>query len=833
MSTAKLFHLFFLIAIIVIYSGMLTAQVKIKEKVEISPQINDQVLGSLSSFPVYPIDIVVLWDAPILGRLFVDDNYEDAHYGTNKITASVNVPARESGYNVDIQLRVAELAFSETAHGLIEVSYKNRGVLYERWESIGGGLGIFDVNRFEFWIRPKVTRYDIQVNPAEVYAGRCFNLSALAFDENGNEEYILPGYKVELSISQEEIFGVEWVKKPVYWGDLKNGINVSVPYKCMSNGAKRCEIKVSGFEGESTAEVIVKPNPYHFSLNISPEKIEYDGYTAVTGVAIGEDGDAVPLDGDTPLRIEMDPPGYLSPYAEEVCYYDLSGGGIYFWADQAMPNDSQEVMIKISAECGDGTTKVVVTEPGCLILSVSKSKINPSEITEINMMQRKTNGTITSYPPDQVFSVWMNTDEKYGRLRCISTGEEGSYVYGQQPFEFIAADSIDVSSTVVEIEAWTSSGGGPSSSVGIVTKDTLRMPAGLMLKTQASSNQIGNIALTRAAVMEGNKSRLIQKLIKRLHASRDKAKNKSQFDKIIAKIETQYIGKNGLTKNADVAQKSLAKSGQISKSTEEGEYCELPIAEVTIENAKFPSCIDQTVESIENVDTRSNTDPGSSFTYAPKQRDPYNYIEPEICEDKGNQCYNLDIPDIIAQVPRYLALGPLSSNTRMVNSSNDVRDKEDARLVISVLKDALRETQENIDRCNSSITYLEAVPMKSFDKVRPNSIIVAHEDVHSDQMKDLIRSALKTTKSKLPTCDPKSNYTGMAKEQIEDAFISKKNDLKNSFLDALKDEEKKVELEHEGLGATGKFNKKLENAAYEKQYALLKKLIDDISKKNF
>jgi hypothetical protein len=119
----------------------------------------------------------------------------------------------------------------------------------------------------------------------------------------------------------------------------------------------------------------------------------------------------------------------------------------------------------------------------------------------------------------------MNTDEKYGRLRCISTGEEGSYVYGQQPFEFIAADSIDVSSTVVEIEAWTSSGGGPSSSVGIVTKDTLRMPAGLMLKKQASSNQIGNIALTRAAVMERITTRSVEKLIKRLKVTRSYLKN--------------------------------------------------------------------------------------------------------------------------------------------------------------------------------------------------------------------------------------------------------------------------------------------------------------------
>jgi hypothetical protein len=183
----------------------------------------------------------------------------------------------------------------------------------------------------------------------------------------------------------------------------------------------------------------------------------------------------------------------------------------------------------------------------------------------------------------------MNTDEKYGRLRCISMGEEGSYLYGPQPFEFIAADSIDVNATIVEIEANVSTGGGGASSITSGTKDTLpegtgSIPSGLMMKMQSNRSEIGITSPTQASAKERITTRSKEKLRKRLYAIRDKSNNKSQFDSIIEKIEARLAGTNGATKNTIITPKPLSKAGQIVMSVaEEGAVCDPPVATVTIE----------------------------------------------------------------------------------------------------------------------------------------------------------------------------------------------------------------------------------------------------------
>jgi hypothetical protein len=144
-----------------------------------------------------------------------------------------------------------------------------------------------------------------------------------------------------------------------------------------------------------------------------------------------------------------------------------------------------------------------------------------------------------------------------------------------------------VDSTVVEIEA--SIGGGIAGSIGIGTKDKLHLLAGSILNVQTSKSKIGITDSIRAEVMERNTIRSYEKLRKRLSAIREKAKNKSQFDKILAKIETQYLGTNEAAKNTINTPKPLAKAGQIAMSVEEGESCEPPIADVTI---KKKSCED-------------------------------------------------------------------------------------------------------------------------------------------------------------------------------------------------------------------------------------------------
>jgi hypothetical protein len=252
---------------------------------------------------------------------------------------------------------------------------------------------------------------------------------------------------------------------------------------------------------------------------------------------------------------------------------------VVFIANGMIPDSIVEVRIKVNTsdpriQPGELSIKI---NPGCLAITIAPDKMAPGDTVNIILENKLPNGTRVPYPADQIFNIWMNTDEQYGRLRCISNNDEGSYVYGQQPFEFIAADDIDTDSIVVAIEASLSSGGIAGSIVG-----TLGMPAGLMLKMQASKSELGITGSTRAAIMERNTARSYEKLRKRLNAIREKAKNKSQFDKIIAKVEARLASTNEVTNNTIVAQKSLAKSGSIAMSVEEGEHCELPIADVTI-----------------------------------------------------------------------------------------------------------------------------------------------------------------------------------------------------------------------------------------------------------
>jgi hypothetical protein len=73
-------------------------------------------------------------------------------------------------------------------------------------------------------------------------------------------------------------------------------------------------------------------------------------------------------------------------------------------------------------------------------------------------LSEKYDGSLTPYPDDQLFYVWMNTDESYGTLQS-GWGQQGSWLFGGQPFKFIAAESISADSVIVRLEAEASSGG--------------------------------------------------------------------------------------------------------------------------------------------------------------------------------------------------------------------------------------------------------------------------------------------------------------------------------------------------------------------------------------
>ncbi len=231
----------------------------------------------------------------------------------------------------------------------------------------------------------------------------------------------------------------------------------------------------------------------------------------------------------------------------------------------------------------------------CTVVNVSKAEINPGDTDAINIMGLQSDGALIEYPPETNFSIWMNSDESYGFLRSLITGDEGSYLYGQQPFEFVAADSIDADSVVAEIEAYPegAGGGGGAGSIKNEPIDTHRLPAGLMVKMRNSSHENqqasnsekkGTYSIDTTSKVRSS-IRSAEKLKKRLFDRREIAKNKSQFDRIIGYVETRLANLNRVMKDASNSPESRAKLAQIEATAiEGGESCRIPVADVTIKS---------------------------------------------------------------------------------------------------------------------------------------------------------------------------------------------------------------------------------------------------------
>jgi hypothetical protein len=228
-----------------------------------------------------------------------------------------------------------------------------------------------------------------------------------------------------------------------------------------------------------------------------------------------------------------------------------------------------------------------------------------------------------------LFSIKMNTDEKYGRLRCISAGEEGSYLYGPQPFEFIAADSIDVNATVVEIEASISTGGGGASSITSGTKDTLSVYVeAIMAIVQMKAKNIGAVP---NEMKRKNIELSINKLQVRLNKLIIKKGNEKQ-QQILAKSIEQFKARLAYetAKTPTEKQNALASMEQMAVLASETAECK-STAEITIKKENRPPVIEQiaynpsrryfTIDSLVTVTAQATDPDGDAVTisYLPSQ----------------------------------------------------------------------------------------------------------------------------------------------------------------------------------------------------------------------
>jgi|GEM_PF-3936508 hypothetical protein len=251
-------------------------------------------------------------------------------------------------------------------------------------------------------------------------------------------------------------------------------------------------------------------------------------------------------------------------------YTDVSCPGISTdWGEYYSDVDLPWILVEIP--------DMPVLNQNCLVTSVSNTKIHPGEKVGITINQLDCLGNPTPIPPDQVIDLWMNTDARYGKLRC--TADSGTSIIGTQPFEFIAADSIDVDSVVVQIQAQLDYGGGGASSIG-VGKDTLRSGS-IMANVQMKAKNIGDAP---NEIKRNGLEYTIDRFQSQLNKASAKKGNEKQqqiLTKGIEQLKARLAYQTARTPAAK--QSSLAKIQQIAKTSSVQETCN-STADVTIEN---------------------------------------------------------------------------------------------------------------------------------------------------------------------------------------------------------------------------------------------------------
>jgi len=325
----------------------------------------------------------------------------------------------------------------------------------------------------------------------------------------------------------------------------------------------------------------------HFNVTVTPDTMYSNDHARLKAIAIDKYGNEASLDDNTIMSISIDPDGkifYWDDSYNEVHYGEIKEGNVYLAISGNITAPIQEFSITVSGDGASGTGKLVVMRASCIVLSVSSAKIQPGEKVTITIKQLDSYGNLTLYPPDQMFNLRMNTDEQYGTLRCTSNGNTGSYISGRQPFEFIAASTIDVDSTVVEIGASLWTGGGGADGIG-KGKETLHISESIMANHQTKAKNIGAISNdgTRKEIELSINN--IQAQLNKLSAKKGDERQKQKLAINLEQLKGQLAYEKA--KTPAEKQKSLANLKQIAIFDAETAECK-PTASITI---KKEGCI--------------------------------------------------------------------------------------------------------------------------------------------------------------------------------------------------------------------------------------------------
>lgn len=142
---------------------------------------------------------------------------------------------------------------------------------------------------------------------------------------------------------------------------------------------------------------------------------------------------------------------------KDVSWSSICWSGLWFVADGDDLQQKVDVHLIVTAtgENVQPTDFVLNVVPEPVIVTLTPSVISPGDTATIAVKQRNDDGSLTDFSPDQQFEIGISSGENYGTI-LLSDGSTGGYFsYVSQPFQFIAADSIDADSVMVGIRVGT------------------------------------------------------------------------------------------------------------------------------------------------------------------------------------------------------------------------------------------------------------------------------------------------------------------------------------------------------------------------------------------
>ena len=131
----------------------------------------------------------------------------------------------------------------------------------------------------------------------------------------------------------------------------------------------------------------------------------------------------------------------------------LSYGSFAYVADGKDPQGPVNVHIEItfSGENVEPTDIEFQLLPQPVIVTVTPSSIMPGDTALITVQQRNEDGSLSDFAEDKQFEIGILSGEEYGEILLSDEIKGGYFSNVLQPFEFIAADSIDRDSVRVGI----------------------------------------------------------------------------------------------------------------------------------------------------------------------------------------------------------------------------------------------------------------------------------------------------------------------------------------------------------------------------------------------